>query len=335
LRLQIQMNQGGSNQPESGDLPPTVTSFNFATSGITPPNWSQVSAVVFEYADLLGNRYELDYPRTFGVQVEARLENQYASFLPTTTTGSRERLINVFVNVPANSVDATTPCFMQTGPPFPVSVQNQNRGVGIPYDSPTCIDRTSNITFLPDSPIPIDIFSLRDNLDTLGAPTLPQGAVFQFDVTPSFPVGLPTQTVVASLRNAEATTPGDYISIPNPATPTLKPAGFGIADAKLGQNLTVSWTLPPSATFQIESIQLTANVTAVPPPQSGQAQPPAFTIAPTCTINSIDLPTTATSGTLKLPTTCFGIPVTRAQFCVFINGTSPENKTTAACWFLE
>ena len=37
LRLQVQMNRGGSNQPESGDLSPTVTSFNFAANSMTPP----------------------------------------------------------------------------------------------------------------------------------------------------------------------------------------------------------------------------------------------------------------------------------------------------------
>jgi hypothetical protein len=136
--------------------------------------------------------------------------------------------------------------------------------------------------------------------------------------------------------NAEADPATDFVSIPNTSTPALaalKPAGFRITDAKLGQDLTVSWTLPTS--FEIASVQLTAFVTAVPP-ISGQAQPPAFTLPPlSCTPSSIDLPTTATSGTLKFPATCFGIPVTQAQFCIFVTGTSPEDKTTAACWFFE
>ena len=77
LRLQIQMNGGGNSQPQSPDLPPTVTSFNFPAAGISPPEWSQVNAVVFQYVDLLGNEYELVYEKTFGVQVNARLENVY------------------------------------------------------------------------------------------------------------------------------------------------------------------------------------------------------------------------------------------------------------------
>jgi hypothetical protein len=332
LRLRVQMNQGGNSQPESGDLPPTVTGFNFPAQGISPPEWSQVNAIVFQYADLLGNRYELDYPKVFGVQVQTRLENVYQTFQPT---GSQERLLNAFVNVPVNSVDGST-C-NSTGNPAPyfVSIQNQSVGAGLPYDTATCLDRTSSLTFFPDSDVPVDIFSIRSNLDTdFGSPlpTLPVGAVFQFDVTPTFPAGIPQQRVVTSVMNAEATAPADYIRIPNPTTPTLKPAGFGITHAKLGQNLTVSWTLP---TFEIGNVQLTANVTAVPP-VSGQAEPPAFTLAPTCTVSSIDLPTTATSGTLKFPTTCLGIPVTQAQFCIFITGTSDaDNKTTTACWFFQ
>ena len=62
---------------QSGDLPPTATSFSFAAAGLTPPEWSQVNAVVFRDGDLLGNEYEVHYQKTFGVQVETRLENQY------------------------------------------------------------------------------------------------------------------------------------------------------------------------------------------------------------------------------------------------------------------
>jgi hypothetical protein len=105
-------------------------------------------------------------------------------------------------------------------------------------------------------------------------------------------------------------------------------------DAKLGQNLTVSWTLPA---FEIGSIQITSNAIVDPPSGQGPVQPPASTLpAITCAQPSIELPTNATSATFKLPATCLGAPVTRSQFCVFIVGTSDaDNKTTAACWFFQ
>jgi hypothetical protein len=336
LRLQVQLNQPVSNPPESDDLPPTVTSFDFAANGITPPVWSQVNALVFQYSDLLGNRYELDYAKLFATQLQARLENQYAGFLPTGAAGSRERIINAFVNVPFLSVD-DTPCSdtILNPPPYFVSIQNLGTPAPgfLPYDNPTCLDRTST-TFFPGAAFPADIFSRRDNLDTIAGsplPTLMAGTAFRFVITPS-DTAIGPQTVLTPLANAEANPATDFVSIPNPSTPTLKPAGFRLTDAKLGQNLTVSWTLPTS--FPIASVQLTAFVTA-DPPTGGQAQP-AFTIPPfSCNPSSIDLPTTAKSGTLKFPTTCFGLPITQAQFCVFITGPSPENKTTTACWFFE
>ena len=189
------------------------------------------------------------------------------------------------------------PCDEQTPGSFVVSVQNQSPIPRvIPYDSPACMDQTG-LTLFPGGTRFIDIFSRRENLTTLALPTLPVGAVFQFDVTVDNPVGLPTQTVVTSLMNAEANPATDYIRIPNPATPTLKPAGFRLTDAKLGGNLAVSWTLPA---FEVGSIQITSNAIVDPPPAQGPLQPPAFTLpAITCAQPSIELPTNATSATIK------------------------------------
>lgn len=330
LRLSIQMNGGGDSQPQSPDLPPTATGFSFTQAGISPPEWSQVTAVVFQYKDLLGNEYELVYEKTFGVQVHTRLENVYQGSQPT---GLKERLINVAVQVPIGSVD-TTPCDEQVSGGFFASVRNQSQVPRvIPYDASACLDYTSS-TIFPDGTRLIDTFSRRDNLDTLALPTLPPGAVFQFDVTVDNPVGLPPQTVVTSLMNAEASPATDYINIPNPATPTKKPTGFRLTDAKLGQNLTVSWTRPA---YEVGGVQITSNLIVDPPSGQGPLQPPAFTLpAITCAQPSIELPTDATSATFKFPATCLGATVTRAQFCVFITGTSDaDNKTSAACWLFQ
>jgi hypothetical protein len=201
----------------------------------------------------------------------------------------------------------------------------------IPYDAPACLERGSS-TIFPGGTRLIDNFSRQDNLDALALPTLPIGAVFRFNVTVPNPVG--TQIVDTSLMNAEANPATDYIKIPNPTTPTQKPTGFKLSDAKLGQNLTVSWTLPA---FEVGNIQISSNAIVDPPSGQGPVQAPAFTLpAITCGQPSIDLPTNATSATFKLPATCLGAAVTRAQFCVFITGTSDaDNKTTAACWFFQ
>lgn len=324
LQLRIWLNGGGDNQPESPNLAPTVTSFNFAAAGITPPPWSQVQALVFQYSDLLGNEYELHYDKAFTVQAEARLENVYSG---GQQTGTQERLLNVFVNVPSGSVDPT-PCFVQvaTGPPFFVSIQNQNgvRDV-LPYDDPTCIEQTGTTTF-PNGTTPVDIFSLRSHLDSdFGSPlpTLPVGAVFQVTVTPLDTLISP-QIVFATLMNPEAnssaTPPNDFIAIPNLATPNLRPLGFGLADAKLGQTMTVSWSLP---TFEVSDVQLTANVST-----SSGGGPQTF-----CSIQPVFVPPTATSGSFKFPTSCMTQPVRQAQFCVFITGTGGEK--TNACWFFD
>jgi hypothetical protein len=261
------------------------------------------------------------------VLVHARLENIYQGSQPS---GFQERVINVAVQAPFNGVDIT-PCDQQVTGGFFVSVQNQSPVPRvIPYDAPTCLERTSS-TIFPGGTRLIDTFSRRDNLNTLALPTLPVGAVFQFDVTVQNPVGLPVQTVVTSLMNAEASTSTDYIRIPNPATPTQRPAGFRLTDAKLGQNLTVSWTRPA---FEIGSVQITSDAIVDPPTQPGPLRAPTFTLPSiTCAQPSIELPTNATSATFKIPATCLGEPVTRAQFCVVITGTSDaDSKTTTACW---
>ncbi len=324
LQLRIWMNGGGDNQPESPNLAPTVTSFNFTAAGMAPPPWSQVQALVFQYSDLLGNEYELHYDKPFTVQAEARLENVYSR---GQQTGTQERLLNVFVDVPSGSVDPT-PCFVQvpTGPPFFVSIQNQNgvRDV-LPYDDPTCIEQTGTTTF-PNGTTPVDIFSLRSHLDSdFGSPlpTLPVGAVFQVNVRPLDTL-IPPQIVFATLMNPEAsssaTPPNDFIAIPNLATPNLRPLGFGLADAKLGQTMIVSWSLP---TFAVSDIQLTANVST-----SSGGGPQTF-----CSIQPVFVPPTATSGSFKFPTSCMTQPVRQAQFCVFITGTGGEK--TNACWFFD
>ena len=128
-----------------------------------------------------------------------------------------------------------------------------------------------------------------------------------------------TQNVIAALRNPEARVPDDFIFIPNPDTPNLVPSGIELVDARLGQNQTISWTLP---TFPIKEVRLSPIVMLTP-----------FGGGPFCSAPQQLLTPTTTQATFKFPTTCFTQPVMSAQVCVFITGNGGESST--GCWFFQ
>ncbi len=269
-----------------------------ATSYTVPsrPSFGDVRELSLRYTDLAGNIYFIEYRKSFTVQVEARLENTYGPF--TSPGGFQQRLLQVFVDVPADSVDTTSCGF--------VTVVND--GALGPFPSPVCIPRTGTTQFDED-PTLIDIFSIRQDLS---GPTLPVGTAFQFDVTPLAPRS--PQTVVTTLKNPEANTATDYIFIPNSNTPSLRPSGTDLTDARLGQNMTVSWSLP---SFAIRE----------------QFFSPIVNLADNsfCQGNQQNLNPGTTSTTFKFPTTCFGQAPVQAQFCIFFKGDNGESST--GCWF--
>jgi len=267
------------------------------------PSFADIRELSMRYTDLAGNIYFVDYGKAFNIQVEARLENVYGSF--TSPGGSQQRLLQVFVDVPADSVDPT-PCFVQQPPNYFVSV------TGGPFSSATCLDRTGTTQFDED-PTLIDIFSLPPQ--NLTGPALMVGTAFFFTVTPLDPRFSPL-TVVTTLKNPEANTATDYIFIPNPSTPALKPAGTDFSDARLGQNMTVSWTLP---SFAIKE-QFFSPIVNLPTGEFCQGTQQNL------------VPGTA-STTFKFPTTCFGQTPDKAQFCIFFKGENGESS--AGCWFFE
>ena len=183
-----------------------------------------------------------------------------------------------------------------------------NDGALGPFPSPVCIPRTGTTQFGED-PTLIDIFSIRQDLS---GPTLPVGTAFQFNVTPLAPRS--PQTVVTTLRNPEANTATDYIFIPNSNTPSLRPSGTDLTDARLGQNMTVSWSLP---SFAIRE----------------QFFSPIVNLADNtfCQGNQQNLTPGTTSTTFKFPTTCFSQAPVQAQFCIFFKGDNGESST--GCWF--
>mgnify|MGYP003694646133 CR=1 FL=1 len=107
----------------------------------------------------------------------------------------------------------------------------------------------------------------------------------------------------------------EIISIPNPSTPGVKPSGFTLADAKLGQDQSISWTLP---TFQVEAVSLWPVVNGVDGQACGDPQ---------------DLPVTAISATFRFRTICEARPITSAKVCVLIRGT--DGAVSSACWSFE
>ena len=102
------------------------------------PSFADVRELSLRYTDLAGNVYFIDYGKSFNIQVEARLENTYGPF--TSPGGFQQRLLQVFVDVPADSVDTTSCGF--------VTVVND--GALGPFPSPVCIPRTGTTQFDED-----------------------------------------------------------------------------------------------------------------------------------------------------------------------------------------
>jgi hypothetical protein len=334
VKVHIRLNDSGDS-PRSGQLSPSVTTFDLAAAGFSTPEWNKVSGVEFQYSDFAGNLYEIKYGKTFSVQLNPRLENIYYQSgpgcnpsVPSTCLFS-ERLLNVFVDVPAGTV-STNGCPgspnmpNQTGPPFIVQIQNHDTANGQPlpagavFASPTCLDRTGTTQFNGDGGL-TDIFSLRQiitDADASYPPGLAVGA--QYDISIDTPSG--RQTIQTSLDTPEANPSTDFVVIPNPSTPLLKPAGFTLAQAKLGQAQTISWTQPA---FEVRELFINPNVNTT---TTGGG---VF-----CSVqNNNDLDPSATQATFTLPTTCQGQAVLSASVCIFYTGVNGE--TSDACWFWQ
>src|SRR5262249_17752415 len=158
--------------------------------------------------------------------------------------------------------------------------------------SPSCIPFTGTTMFGPNGG-PSDTFSRGYNLDSFGV-SLTDGQ--QFDVSIQPLVG-GRQNFVVTLDTPGADPATDAIFIPNPAPPTLKPPGFTLANARLGQAQTISWTRP---SFPVASLFINAIVNG--PPTGG---------SDVCSVNQSNpnLDPSATQATFTLPTTCNGQPV--------------------------
>jgi subtilisin family serine protease len=257
----------------------------------SPVLWGDVEGVLVIYRDTLsGNLYAVESRKETTATAELRKEKTYTS---VSFGGTRtEDILNLFYNAPVGMIDHSTPC-----PPSNVTVQ------GGPFASPTDVCFSSQATF-GDGQQPVEIFNIRQPLT--GAPPA-VGTQFTFTATP---VSGPVQQLIASLR---APLPAQEIDITNLS-------GFSIRDAKLGIAQEVRWTLPPPASaggFDIAEVQLQGIVNT-----TGFAQ---FCHAP-----QPELPTNATSGTVRLPSTCNGQAVSSASICVFVKG--QEGQVTAACW---
>jgi hypothetical protein len=308
LRVSVQVSQNLGPEIQAEFTGATNQSFDFGPFGFMPVPWAQVSGLEFHYTDLAGNEYELNYSKSFSVAVQTRLENNYGGdgFYPP--TGSRERLLTAWVNVPHDGIDPQATCN--------IIVENGNSTRGLaPFDDPTCIGGPPGVTVFPDGFELVDLWSSRIVLNPANpanGPTFPtqvRGTLFTFDITPDAAAPI---RVTTALANDELT---EYIEIPNPATPTLKPSGGRLADAKLGQNQTISWTKP--TTFPIRDVFVSANVYTGTGQFCSSPQPPVTE--------------SSTQATFKFLSSCFGQAPQSANVCVFYTGTADEQ--TAACWF--
>lgn len=148
-------------------------------------------------------------------------------------------------------------------------------------------------------------FDVLGGGERIVVPSFPSpGTIFTFTVTAASGAQQTFQDVLHNVATDEA------IAITNLT-------GFAIADARLGQPLEVRWTLPTS--FPVAEVSLRGVV---------------FNAEGTfCDVPTQELPSTATAGTVTLPTTCGSRPTTRTNVCVFVTGR--DDQVTTACHFHE
>jgi hypothetical protein len=147
----------------------------------------------------------------------------------------------------------------------------------------------------------LDQFVIGENLVSN---LVPAGTLFTLAVTPaSGPV------VNYALFSNVFTT--ESISITSPTSGKL-------SSYTLGQPLTMTWTLP--TTFPIAQVKIDAEAL------NG---PPSSTSTLTCFGNGPQLGNNATSGTVTIPATCSGLPVTNGVLIVNVTGVNGESAYAA------
>ena len=150
----------------------------------------------------------------------------------------------------------------------------------------------------PTTTLPLTFNQFFINSNTL-TNLVPAGTPFTFTVTPVS--GAADNYTV--LSNAFTT---EQVSI-------TSPTGSSLADAMLGQPLTVDWTLP--TTFAVSKIQLTSLAFT-----GSQSDPGTLE----CNVEAPSLPADATTGTITSPTTCGGLPVLEVNLNLSIYGVDGE-----------
>jgi hypothetical protein len=175
-----------------------------------------------------------------------------------------------------------------------------NLFVELTKGTPFIIDSLSRNFFFPVPPPSVTVFP-------------PVGTVYTFTVT----LASGAQQTIPRILGATTEEPPAFTNL----------TGHTLADAKLGQPLTINWALP--TTLPIKNVRLFAHVNVGFPPISCPAE---GTTPP--------LPATATSATITFPTTCKGSPVGEhdpfspfvpsAQVQLEVNGVHDESSV--ALW---
>jgi len=321
IGIRIQVNDQLGREPESNFLSPSTTAFDLAAAGFTPPEWTRVRGIKFQYADLAGNIIEQNYGKAFSVRVQPALENAYGNFSPDPLNGFLFRQLNVFADVPELTVDkALCPDPVtglprgpggQSGPPFFVQIQNLSAGTGLPFDTPLCLEGNGQTSF-EDNGVLTDIFSQPYDLDGHGFTSpIPVGTPFRVDIRT---LTMGNVSVTTTVQAPEPDPAVDRIRIPGAAG--FKPSGIHLSDAKLGQNQTISWTKPA---FPVRDLYVSASV------YTSSTGPGLFCSSPQPNI-SLD----ATQATIKFLTSCFGQGVQQANFCIVYTG--EQGQESRACW---
>ncbi len=205
---------------------------------------------------------------------------------------------------------------------------------------PPCPSSTTCGTIGPRKSINVDVRALKDTISTVA---ISGGGIFNntsvpkstttdvetVDATPTSSLTIEKDAFFAQVDLAEFPAAGTVFTITvtpvsgSPVSFTVtttgtttepisitSPTGHTLADATLGQPLTVNWTLPK--TFPVDSVGFGGHVST-----AGNAFQ--------CQVD-VTVASTATSGQITFPSTCNGEPATEATINVSTNGPNGERN---------
>ncbi|HKI75421.1 MAG TPA: Ig-like domain-containing protein [Pseudomonadales bacterium] len=256
------------------------TAHAYFTATISQGGVSQQDIVDFYLDKSSGSWLISGDQRLAQISVDAEMRTNMGAF-----TGNDGPDINIDIEAPQNSLTSIT----ANGGPF----QNQN------------IPKSQNRieTYRPTPTTSIDV-----TYDAFYANTGPLSTLV--------PAGTDIALTLTPVTGSAETYHYPLNAFTNESIRITSPTGTALADANLGNPLSVTWTLP--TTYAIAKVQLDGQVFDGPQDNSNTTS----CFADTRPV----LATTATTGSITLPTTCNGNPVYSANLDVSVIGVNGERS---------